>query len=56
VIGCIAVVVLIGVIVASVRLKGRWGAIDQSGKQVIQPKYDNLDPFSTGWRSHFAKE
>ncbi|ECC1273812.1 WG repeat-containing protein, partial [Campylobacter coli] len=33
---------------AKVKLNGRWGFIDRSGKFVIKPKFDSIWDFSEG--------
>ncbi|ENA9430640.1 WG repeat-containing protein, partial [Campylobacter coli] len=33
---------------AGVKLNGRWGFIDRSGKFVIKPKFDSIWDFSEG--------
>ena len=34
---------------ASVELNGKWGMIDETGKEVIECKYNNVDDFHNGF-------
>ncbi len=39
---------------AAVRLGGKWGFVDQSGKEVVPCRYDEVRDFRDGWGYYLA--